>query len=338
MYKKITSSLRYFLGIKTPIKVAHYITYRCNLQCDMCGRRFIKSEKDKELSTENAIGLQKEFRKHGTLVWSFSGGECLLRDDIIDLSKSVKSLGMDLIIVTNGILLPQKKDIVKYADIINISIDGNEATHDKLRGAGSYKRTLEGINALNSIRKRKLKVVIQTIINNETVELPVLEHLLKLAKEFRTELSFNPVILHRSDIRELAVKKYFPTYEQFKTLVNWLEEKCNSSDSGYLVDDPAFFKSIGKYPDSPKQIKCYGGIYQCSLDPFGKVLPCSDFFDFEEKYNKEQLEFEYGYQGFKNLKKPHCPYLFCCTAKKNYFFARPFLILKKYAFKIKRIT
>jgi len=328
MLKKITGMARYALGLKTPIKVAHYVTYRCNLHCDMCGRRAIESEQ--ELTTEQVMDLQREFRKHGTIVWSFSGGECLVRKDIIELSKFAKELGMELIIVTNGILLPSKKDITKYADVIDISIDGTEETHDSVRGKGNYQRALRGLETLADARRKNLKKVINTILNNETIELHVLDHMLRLAKAHNCQVGFNPIIVHRSDLRGVVRKKYFPTNEQFNNFVKWLEENRRTKDGKYLIDNPKLFKAIGRYPDAPTRVRCYAGKFQLSIDPFGKVLPCSDFFDYEESYKREGLNWGYGYEGFRVLQKPVCNYEFCCTAKKNYFFAHPSQILEEY--------
>ncbi|MFP4497076.1 MAG: hypothetical protein ACLFQV_02595 [Vulcanimicrobiota bacterium] len=55
MISKVKAMARFAMGIRTPVKIAHYITYRCNLQCEMCGRRAIESEK--ELTTEQAIEI-----------------------------------------------------------------------------------------------------------------------------------------------------------------------------------------------------------------------------------------------------------------------------------------
>lgn len=329
MINKIKAGVSIIFKIKNPIKVAHYITYRCNLSCDMCGRKNITSKN--ELTTQECINLQKEFKKRGTVVWSYSGGECLIRDDIIELSKSVKKLGMSLIIVTNGVLLPKKREILEYTDVINVSLDGNKESHDKLRGEGQFEKVINALQVLKNTKRKKLKKVIQTILNNETIE--HLNFLLELAKEYDCELGFNPAIVHRTDFRDKdGAKKYFPSNEQFKKFVGWLEnKKKNSGNVKYLFDDPGFFKKIGEYPDNPNQIPCYGGFFQCSIDPFGKVLPCSDFFDYEENYKKENKKYNCGYYGFKDLPRNiKCPYIFCCTAKKNYFFDNPHLILKKF--------
>lgn len=331
MLTKLASITRYALGIKTPIKVAHYITYRCNLRCDMCARQSVPSEK--EITTRQAINLQKEFRQHGTITWSFSGGECLLRPDIIKLAKSVKDLAMELIIVTNGILLPAKKEILKFADVINISIDGNKKTHEKLRGKGNYEKALKALKIIKDCKKKGLKKVINTILNNETIKPAILEHMLKLAKKYYCQVGFNLIIVHRPDRRKIVRPKYFPTNKQYQAFLKWLEEKKKTLDGKYIFDDPAFFKAIKNYPDNPRKIKCYAGKFQCSIDPFGKILPCSDFFDYEESYKKKGYKWGYGYEGFKNLKMPKCPYTFCCTTKKNYFFAHPFQILKQFVFK-----
>lgn len=73
---------KYVLRIRAPLNVSHYMTYRCVLDCDMCSRKAIAYKKEDELSTDKGIELMSEFRKHGTIVWGFSGGECLMRDDI----------------------------------------------------------------------------------------------------------------------------------------------------------------------------------------------------------------------------------------------------------------
>ncbi|MBU0506840.1 radical SAM protein [bacterium] len=328
MITKAKAVFKYFLKIKFPMKVAHYITYRCNLKCDMCGRRAIESEQ--EITTEQAIQLQKDFRKKSTIIWSFSGGECLVRKDIIELSASVKKLGMDLIIVTNGILLPKKQEILEYADVINVSLDGNQESHEKLRGPNSYTKALEALELIKNTKKKRLKKVVNTILNNETIQQPWLEHMLTLAKEYNCQVGFNPIIVHRSDLTDNIEKTYMPTYEQFKAFGKWLEEKKSSKDAPYFMDSPEFFKAIGHYPTKPTRIKCYAGMYQCSIDPFGRVLPCSDFFDYENSYEEKGLKWGCGSEGFDNLKVPNCPYPFCCTAKKNFFYDNPSMILKEY--------
>ncbi len=320
--------VKFVAGIRTPLKVAHYITYKCNLSCDMCGRRAIESEK--ELLTSEVKSLQKMFSNHGTIAWSFSGGECLLRKDIIELSKYSKELGMDLLIITNGTLLPKKKDILKYADVINISIDGNKGTHEHLRGKGSYDLALRGLEVLKNNGRKKLKKVINTILNNETIELNTLEHMLDLAKDYSCQVGFNPIIIHRPDLRNVVDTKYFPTLQQFNIFHDWLREKLKTNDKKYFVDKIKFFESIGDYPNSPTRIKCYAGKFQLAIDPFGKVLPCSDFFDYETKYKKSGFNWKYGYKGFENLEMPKCPYGFCCTAKKNFFFDHPLELFREY--------
>lgn len=330
MINKALAGLAVLFKQRRPIKVAHYITYRCNLSCDMCGRKDIPSQK--ELDTEGCKALQKEFRRHGTVVWSFSGGECLLRPDIIELSRHAKEIGLDLIIVTNGMLLPKKMEITEYADVLNISIDGNRETHDRLRGVGNFDKVIQALEGVKANRRKKMKLVINTILNNETIE--HLDYMLELVGRYDAELGFNPAIVHRSDLREISALKYLPSHEQYRNFIAWLEEKKKTGEGARLFDEPAFFRKVGHYPDKPTPIPCYGGFFQCSIDPFGKVLPCSDYFDFPEEYEKMNQQFGYGYEGFKQLpKKFPCGYQFCCTAKKNFFFDNPGLILKHFVAK-----
>ena len=63
------------LGLKTPFMVTHHVTYRCNLDCDMCCMKRLPTAS--EMSTTACINMQQDFCKHGTMVWVYSGGEPL---------------------------------------------------------------------------------------------------------------------------------------------------------------------------------------------------------------------------------------------------------------------
>ncbi|HOK41437.1 MAG TPA: hypothetical protein PLD27_10420 [bacterium] len=89
------SILKAILGNKIPLKVTQYITFNCNFNCAYCGRKNIKSF---ELTTDEMKKYIDEFKKIGTMFWSFNGGECLLRNDLGVLRDYVKQKGMNVIL------------------------------------------------------------------------------------------------------------------------------------------------------------------------------------------------------------------------------------------------
>ena len=231
--------------------------------------------------------------------------------------------------MTNGLLLPERLDAATAADVVNVSIDGNRDSHDRLRGAGMYDKTIAGLDAFVPRRPRHTKLILQAILNNETIQ--QLDHMVELARQYHAQVGFNPAIVHRSDVRKENAQRFYPSPEEYQTFCRWLAEKKQSPDGRYVFDSPAFFDAIGNYPYDPTRISCHGGRHQCSIDPLGRVLPCSDFFDFEENYTRAGVEFKYGLEGWRELKPVEaCPYAFCCTAKKNYFFSHPWQIVQKF--------
>lgn len=331
MLDQLRAGLALLLGLRVPVKVAHYLTFRCNLACDMCGRRHIAFQG--ELETAACVALQREFRRRGTIAWSYSGGEPLLREDLPELCRSAKALGMRLILVTNGLLLPERLEPARLADVLDISIDGDRESHEALRGPGTYDRALAGLEAASRLRPRP-KIVLQTVLNNQTIEPPRLEHMLRLAQEHRAELGFNPVLTHRTDERLRGPGKYLPTVEQFGVFREWLEQARRGPWGGGLFDSPGFFRALGAYPDAPRRIPCRAGVNQCVLDTLGRAFPCSDLFDFPERLLARGRSFGPGYAGFQSLPRNYpCGCQFCCTAKTNYYLARPWLAAWEFCFR-----
>jgi MoaA/NifB/PqqE/SkfB family radical SAM enzyme len=79
----------------------------------------------------------------------FSGGEPTLKPGFDELLGYASEKGIKFALITNGYVLPDKvseaiKQYRPYA--VGISLDGNEAVHDTIRGRrGSWKRAFETI-------------------------------------------------------------------------------------------------------------------------------------------------------------------------------------------------
>ncbi len=86
-----------------------------------------------------------QFARLGTVRIKFLGGEPLLRDDIGELVQEVRRLGMRSAMVTNGFLIPEKMEVVRRLDELVISLDGDQAAHDRQRGRGTWKRVMRAV-------------------------------------------------------------------------------------------------------------------------------------------------------------------------------------------------
>ncbi len=132
-----------------PFQVVWDVTYACNLRCKHCYASAGKARED-ELTDEEALDLVDRLSNMGVTIIAFSGGEPLVRKNILDLARRAHENGMYVSIATNGTLITKEKARqLKEAgvDYLQISLDGSTAeTHDDFRGIpGAFERTIKGI-------------------------------------------------------------------------------------------------------------------------------------------------------------------------------------------------
>lgn len=136
----------------TPKSALFYITNACNLNCRHCGvRAGARVVNSRNLLTSDTIcTLFSKLANLGIQKVSLTGGEVFLRNDLVDVLRHAKNVGIQIGINTNLTFLPSYfEDCVKEKLIYElfISFDGyNERTHDRIRGTGNYKKTKSNIS------------------------------------------------------------------------------------------------------------------------------------------------------------------------------------------------
>ncbi len=118
------------------------LTGRCNLKCRHC---YLGVTGKTDLELETALGIAEEFYSLGGLRLLISGGEPLLYPRLADFLKEISSLKIRRVLLTNGTLIEKKNIDIIDVEEIQFSLDGWEDGHDRLRGKGSFVKTIEGI-------------------------------------------------------------------------------------------------------------------------------------------------------------------------------------------------
>lgn len=134
----------------TPFRITWNITGQreCNLNCIHCYADD-NSYKEKSISLEDNLKILSSLKQIGIKVIAFSGGEPLLYPYLKELISATNAKGIKSEILTNGILID--KEWLSFfknnnVDFIQVSIDGPEEIHDKIRGVkGSFKKSIEAI-------------------------------------------------------------------------------------------------------------------------------------------------------------------------------------------------
>ena len=104
----------------------------CNMDCKFCFANW--RENKKQLPLEKVISLIDKLKEYGIEAINLTGGDPLLRNDIVEICKYCKEKGIMTIISTNGIELMRRKEILNYIDSINLPLDSfNPDIHNLMR-------------------------------------------------------------------------------------------------------------------------------------------------------------------------------------------------------------
>ena len=177
---QLPSHLLQFSKDKKPVVVWN-MTRRCNLKCVHCYAKALEEDGSDAISTEQGKAIIDDLSAYGAPVMLFSGGEPLVRRDLVELAHYATGKGMRAVISTNGTLITKEKAReLKSVGLsyVGISLDGGEEVHDRFRKVpGSFKKALQGIE---NCQAEGLKVGLRFTINKRNAgEVPKLFDLVR---------------------------------------------------------------------------------------------------------------------------------------------------------------
>lgn len=162
-----------------PLAVGWELTLACNLRCSHCGSA-AGAPRSRELTVDEALTICDQLPALLVCEVDFTGGEPLCHPAWERIAARLLDLGIRTKLITNGALLG--RDTAKRlrdAGIgrVGVSIDGLEATHDRIRGhLGLFQHATAGIQEL---LKLGVPVTAITTVNELNVgELPMIRSLL----------------------------------------------------------------------------------------------------------------------------------------------------------------
>jgi len=266
---------------RVPLMVSLGVTDRCNLNCPFCYAKDKKIGRN-EYTTDQLLDYIDQFIKLGTRIFLLQGGEPFLRDDLKDIISYIKSRGRYCRISTNGMFAANKIDSLTGVDQISFSLDGNEEVVDMIRGKGVYKMVVAGMEEAYA---RKIPFEIHaSLIRESALNRSSVLHLLKLARSFKTYVSFcvtcvtgaeHTKAVGSGDLTSVEIKEFYEflrelkkkgypvsnTYNSLKKTLNWPIEY---SQIGFPHNMPHGFKFAG----------CRHGRLICWLDANNILWPC----------------------------------------------------------------
>lgn len=153
------------------------VTERCQLKCIYCGIGDNNCKKHKELSVNDLERIVKVMANMGIKKVRLTGGEPLVREDIVDIVERISSISRikELTMTTNAQLLKEKVSSLKKAGLssINISLDSLSSEKYKgISGGGEISHVLESIEKVieEGILPIKINVVLVRGKNDDEID------------------------------------------------------------------------------------------------------------------------------------------------------------------------
>jgi MoaA/NifB/PqqE/SkfB family radical SAM enzyme len=163
-------------------------TTACNLACVHCRRLDVSRQLSAgDLDPQQARDFVASLTEMGRPILVFSGGEPLMRPDLLDLARYARDLGLPTALATNGTIMNDTlaRDLVG-AGIrrVSMSLDGPDpATHDGFRGIdGAFESTLRGFETL---RAAGMSMQVNTSVSRHNFHL--LDRMYQLALDLRAD-------------------------------------------------------------------------------------------------------------------------------------------------------
>ncbi|ANY08760.1 pyrroloquinoline quinone biosynthesis protein PqqE [Pseudonocardia sp. HH130630-07] len=154
-----------------PFGLLAELTYRCPLACAYCSNPIELARYDDELGTRDWQRVFTEAAELGVLQCHLSGGEPLLRRDLLELVRTAAGLGLYTNLVTSAIGLSRPRAEALHAaglDHVQVSVQADEpGTSDRIAGVRSFDRKIE---ACRLVRELGWPLTVNVVLHRQNID------------------------------------------------------------------------------------------------------------------------------------------------------------------------
>ena len=254
--------------MESPFGLLAELTYRCPLACAYCSNPLNMADYTDELTTPEWRRVLGEAADLGVLQCHLSGGEPLLRRDLVEIVAAANGLGLYTNLVTSALGLSRPKaEQLRAAglDHVQVSIQADEqAVSDRIAGTPSFRRKIE---AMALVKELGWPLTVNVVLHRQNIDR--IADVLGLAEEVgadRVELANTQYYGWAWRNRD-ALLPSRAQLEAAEVVVRAARERLRDRmDVIYVIPD-----YYSRYPKP-----CMGGwaARQLTVTPNGDVLPC----------------------------------------------------------------
>ncbi len=250
-------------------------TTRCHFRCRHCGSDCSVQSREKDMPLEDFLTaldtIPADHRpKDFTVV--LTGGEPLLRPDIVQAGAEIRRRGFGWGMVTNGWFYDasmHERLLGAGMGVLTVSLDGLEASHDWMRGMpGSYRRVLTAIGLFT--KEPRLNADVVTCVNKRNLsELPEIYRILS-GQGVRQWRLFTIIPIGRA----ASDPDMHLTDAEFVSLMDFISEK--REEGGMMRVTFSCEGYLGRYEEKVRDVRyfCHAGINIASVLIDGRICAC----------------------------------------------------------------
>ena len=256
--------------LKAPHRFDLAVTYQCNNDCFHCYMGGPRKTRELTLEEWKKVIDIIDSLDVGSII--FTGGEPLLRKDIVDLVAYSRNLVSGLI--TNGRLLT--KDMVSHLekaelDHVQITIEGFKDTHNKMVCSDAWDETVEGIK--NAVASSVFTLTNTTLTSwNVDEACDLLEFLAGLGLE---RFALNSII--KTGRAEDA--EYGLTPQELKPHLEMIRDKALELGLEMVWYTPTRRCDFDPVNFGLGLKMCSAARINVTIEPDGRVIPCQSWFE-----------------------------------------------------------
>ena len=249
-------------------------TNACNMYCDHCYRD-AGCKAEEELSTAEAKTLLEQIARAGFKIMIFSGGEPLMRPDIVELVAYAASLGLRPVFGTNGTLITlEMAQKLKAAGAMGMGISLDSMDREKHNAFRKFPGAWEGaVQGMRNCRAAGLPFQIHTTVMEWN------KHELEALTDFA--VAEGAVAHHFFFLvptgRAKTIEAESLTAEAYEAPLTRIMKKQHEADIELKPTCAPQFLRIAAQMGMKTRFRrgCLAGMAYCIISPRGKVQPCA---------------------------------------------------------------
>lgn len=261
-------------GFLVPFTFVQWLaTYNCNLHCPYCEASAGKAAEN-ELTTFEVEHLIDGLVNMGVKRLLISGGEPLLRPDLIEIMEYASQRHLKLGLVTNGFLVEDRwNELQQFKYFLYFtSIDGIPEYSTRMRGnKEAFERAMKGLELFDRLRV-PIRMVNTVVHPGNINQLGSLLEILENSPANCWRLS--PIAQVG---RAINKSEYSLTGEQLRYLADFIR----THQSVMKIEFGESHAYLGCFEGHPvgKPFFCGAGLTRCSIMPDGEVMGCHQGYD-----------------------------------------------------------